>query len=340
MNKRNFELRAGRTSRGGSRRTGAVPIVLAAFFLLFIVPSARAETVVWAVGDQVILRLGEGGWQPSPGAPSGYYRSIWGSSSDNVYVVSGATLFRYDGSEWRTEMSLPNTPGYWVELTDVEGKGWNDIYLSGAKEQMGPMYGRYGLLYHFDGSAWSGGEEPVCALRDIAVLANGCIYAGGTCFDYLERRAVYRLYRKEGGSWYAETPINGVDDYQIIRKVSSLQGANAVAVTGYGTLEALSTGNLVAHRDYDVGEYWGYAARSEPCTVASWYVFEHCPYWSIEWGDSWWASANDLWVCGPNGTVLHWTPSGNTVHSTPTSVTLNAIWGTSNEDVYAVGGAA
>ena len=62
------------------------------------------------------------------------------------------------------------------------------------------------------------------------------------------------------------------------------------------------------------------------------------PTVSVSWLNAiWGVSDQDIWVCGPEGTVMHYNGVEWLLVSIPVSVTMRAIWGSSANDVYLVG---
>jgi hypothetical protein len=77
-------------------------------------------------------------------AADAYYSGVWGSSSDDVFVVGGVqrgTIQHFDGDEWTT-MEIPQgTP----PLVWVFGFSAADVYA----------VGEMGTFLHYDGSSWA-----------------------------------------------------------------------------------------------------------------------------------------------------------------------------------------
>jgi len=123
--------------------------------------------------------------------------SIFGASSDNVYIVghcevSAGRIWRYDGTGWqRVDLSLIR--GY---LNAISGSGENDIWIAGGQafyDSTTMGYLDSTLLVHFDGVQWRQvGVERRRGLRCIDVLSPSSVWAGG-------ERGV--LYRFNGAGW-------------------------------------------------------------------------------------------------------------------------------------------
>jgi hypothetical protein len=97
-------------------------------------------------------------------------KSIWGSSSHDVYIaghndLSGGTMFRFDGSTWRP-VPLASAEGGPVQgvidLSQVIGFTANDVYAAGGVTPAGGAPGTIpsSLVVHFDGTSWSAMQVP------------------------------------------------------------------------------------------------------------------------------------------------------------------------------------
>lgn len=299
--------------------------VLAALILVLCASGVSGETIVWAVGGNAILRLEEGVWQPVTGVPTcpsctPNYRRIWGSSSDDVYVVDSANgqLLHHDGTSWQ-QVILPFE--HTLVLYDVFGTGWNDVYV--LAKWLDPGWGGGGdaALYHFDGSAWSYEIFSECPAQDACLLPGGWFQTLGLCYNpYTELNNSILRYRDGSGGWHVEKDFEYFTDHTPYYRFSHLSGTNRIALTGRHE----DGYYFIAAKNFDFSEYWDVIEES----------------YTTQWIDTWWASENELWSCGTGGAVLRWTPSGipgDTVFATPTTAALYGIWGASSADVYAVG---
>lgn len=96
-------------------------------------------------------------------------RSIWGTSSTNLYMVdNGVTaspqsgiipqrIWKYDGTSWSAQ-STPNS----YELITVYGFGSNNIWaVGGERASQGSGFVDNGTILHYDGSTWYFVQSPV-----------------------------------------------------------------------------------------------------------------------------------------------------------------------------------
>jgi hypothetical protein len=223
-------------------------------------PAARAflgaatlNGALYAVGGAVgndpqtnVYRFNGIDWQEVAGLPAP--RSQLGVSEHNgaLYAVGGMnniylnvdTVFRFDGANWHTDVSLPLGPvmsqasaSLNGELLNVGGSQWESIspYVNGfngtawtAKNDLpevreylaagtlnGKLYAVGGngvadaesTVYAFDGTNWAGAASMPAPRRMLAAATlEGCLYAMGGLGDLAIRNDVYRF---DGTNWTA-----------------------------------------------------------------------------------------------------------------------------------------
>jgi hypothetical protein len=105
---------------------------------------AGASNDVWAVGgtpeggtmkpNDVVLHFDGTGWTPSP-LPQIFgrtYFKVWGTGSDNLYVVGEAgTVWHRIGTQWTLESNPPIATG---TLLTVNGCGNGEVYAVGGRD--------------------------------------------------------------------------------------------------------------------------------------------------------------------------------------------------------------
>jgi hypothetical protein len=109
----------------------------------------------------------------------GSINKIWGSNSDNIFVVGGSgTTVNYDGSSWQKLES-----GTQLRLTDIWGLAGNDIYAVGAD-----MSSLDNVVLHYDGISWK--QLPTDQNRKVAVWGtspSNMYFAGDGVYHYNDR---------------------------------------------------------------------------------------------------------------------------------------------------------
>jgi hypothetical protein len=123
---------------------------------------------LWAIGGGIMLHGDGTTWDVVEINGLHSYGAIWGTASDDIYLVGAAGVARhFDGTTW-TPIALGTQTR---DLTTIHGTSANDVFIGGA-----------GTLQHFDGTTWApittgvdtGSRDTVAAvwasLHDIAVL--------------------------------------------------------------------------------------------------------------------------------------------------------------------------
>jgi len=269
-----FHLTGGSWSRQASAPDGAS--------LRYIWGSSPND--VFAVGagaeggtfkDGVILHSNGSGWTamqpPSVGTEiaQGFYGSVWGSSSTDVYAVGDAYLgftqaliAHFDGSSW-TRVRLPYEDEH--SLRDVYGTSPTDVWVGGVI--VGPSDGGpgYGFAFHYNGSDWSYhiiyeefGLRGVWASSPTDVFAVGQVGFRAAVFHY------------DGTAWTRmPVPDTGA--------LNDVWGSSATDVYAAGD-------NGILHYD---GTAWSAVATTG----------------SLQ--DIWGASANDIFAVGGSGRIYY-----------------------------------
>lgn len=205
------------------------------------------------------------------------------------------------GPKWTVVAS-----GMSAALFSVDGTSANDVWIVGADErnELGPA------IRHWDGSAWTRHDS---TLRDedltwIHVFDAEDAYVAGTNGSILARR---------GGTFEAmDTPSE-----QTVWGVWGTDPEHAWAVGG----EAGGGRGFVWRFD---GERW--TAVDLDATLPA----------PTAWFKVWGSSADDVWFCGTDGSLMHWNGTEFAAVSSGTSRTLLTVNGSADgRSVTAVGGA-
>ena len=119
---------------------------------------------VWTVGGVAdgsgpsLIRHYDGSvWEdvPAVGMDGELLFKVWGTASDNVFVVGTDDILHFDGAAWARTPS-PTTS----RLLTLRGRGPDDIYAVGGSSSA--------VVVHYDGSTWSEIEvEPVGGLMGV-----------------------------------------------------------------------------------------------------------------------------------------------------------------------------
>ncbi|HYH78161.1 MAG TPA: hypothetical protein VEX86_00130, partial [Longimicrobium sp.] len=113
---------------------------------------------VWTVGDGGRMLHYDGiGWTND--GPVGFedpLYGVWGSGPADVWAVGeGGSILHYDGA-WSVDTTFAE-----LDLNAVWGTGPGDVWAAGE------AFGGTGVLYHYDGAAWSEVSDPEIELTGL-----------------------------------------------------------------------------------------------------------------------------------------------------------------------------
>jgi hypothetical protein len=322
---------------------------------------------VYAVGDQaVVIRFDGSKWNVlNCGGEN--LNAVWSSSQQNVLAVGSAgTVMRYDGRRWSTM-----TTGTTAELLGIWGRAPYDVYAVGEG----------GVVLHFNGTRWRAVESGVSTvIRDVWGDKSRCFAVG------------------DGGTLLQLSPAScrGIDTGTTAGLLgiggSSATGLHAVGAGGAllqydgsswervrsGTLRTITNvcgtqdGHLVTVCDSRIREFDGEEWTSMDVTPAGYNYYSFEDVWGLSmrslfvlqrdgiqhydgstWSamelpvlpsgdepgpwllDIWGSSANDVYAVGSGGAVLHYDGTGWTATIAGES-DLESVWGISESELYAV----
>ena len=157
---------------------------------------AASATDVWAVGgtpdggatkpNDVVLHFDGASWTPSP-LPQALGRSffkVWGTGSDNLYVVGEyGTIWHRTGTTWALEANSP--PLATGNLTTVQGCSASEVYAVGGQDVLA-----------WDGTSWTrAGVTLENGVNGVSCASPGNVVIVG--FGGLKQRLV-------GGAWVSD----------------------------------------------------------------------------------------------------------------------------------------
>lgn len=277
----------------------------------------------------------------------GIYRSLWGSSPDDLFLVGsggGSTrALHFDGEGWSTVPALDGVPG---RFEVVGGSGPEDVYVGGG----GGIHGSPESLFHFDGTSWQEVERAAreeYGLVDSWTAPTGEVYLSG-------HRGL--LVRAEAGEiseiHHADTPY--------LHDVWGASEANVFAVGSAGTIlhhDGDGWSTVESGTDRDLFTIWGTGPETVFAGGADGTVLHFDGAWSqfppAGTGDVfavWGLAEDDLFaaVADPHderGRILHfdgtaWTPTPVAPpedKDVSFSTDIRAFWGFAPDDVLAAG---
>ena len=290
---------------------------------------------------------------------------VWGSASDSVYAVgnAGKLLRYYNGSLglgwYYYDVAVPGAP--WSDpslnlaAANPSYRNLNGIWGSSSDNVF--VVGDLGTILHFNGSGWQKiGDIPTAAnLRGIWGDPSVGIYVVGDLGTI--------LHSSDGGLKWDKIPVGTLEGLWGVHGIVSGTKVEVVAVGTGGTIMHYRGSSWeVEHSPtltmMDLRDVWGFSdatgvtfyAVGRAANLTSTILQYHSA--TGKWGkmnSPSGADMNDVWgiqsgggtyvfAAGSDGIILRmqngvdWVPMTN-----PSTYSLNAVWGTSPTDVFAVG---
>ncbi len=267
-----------------------------------------------------------------PESDSQALNSIWGSSEDDIWAVGNQyTVLHWDGTDWE-QIVLNSDLGLNAAYDAVWGTGPEDVYVGG-----------WGF-HHFDGQDWhyypfdSGCEVILdgwsCSDSEIFVVSTCTVLIDvHTEVSFYENGLVSTLWHgtDDAISWNSAlwafssqdllwSPGSGIDSWNgsVWTPLSTSGTVNAIWADNPNDIWAV--GSTIAHFD---GISWTEETPTSPVSLNGVYGF----------------APIDIFAAGES-TIIHYDGSAWSEMSVPAvdNLQLMDVWGSSPNDVYAVGG--
>ena len=295
---------------------------------------------------------------------------VWGSSENDVYIVSGideGRITHYDGNSWEyvgSNVKLPSIRGIWGSSADniyvvgrayIEDTNPDPMIWNGVFRQEG--------IYHFDGVSWK--EEDMLDFK----YPLDEIWGSSADDVYVTATQDKTVFHYDGNSW--EILEMGASNHRF----KSIWGSSANDVYLGGLHSTNPTGGnptgSIFHFDGTTWEevvrnnYWNYfkdmwgSSADNIYAVGPGNAGKVLHYNGVSWEEEvvdpnmpgnkyfigvWGSSANDVYVVGKPGSnfglhsnVYHYDGVSWERVNTETDYNLIEIWGSSSEDIYAIG---
>jgi hypothetical protein len=203
---------------------------------------------------------------------------------------------------------IHDVPGFdRFDFMDVWGSGANDVWIVGGltttPEPPAVPSGPVGAIFHWDGATWSSVAPcfGVQFFESVWGLGPNDVWVAGD----------NQVLKWDGAGWY---DFDQGD--QIPGGIIDVWGT---AVDDIWELEYVLTGYVARHY---TGSSWVTVSPNA-----------NGPALYSTWG----SSAEDTWIVGAAGTVLHWDGTALTTVKPLVATDLRSVWGTGPDDVWAVG---
>ncbi len=274
-------------------------------------------------------------------------RGLWGSSATDIYAVGGydTTVLLYNGMRWSDqEEFLPDAAT--ADIHAVWGSTSKNVFIVGGWGYYGINRGH--ILQHNNKKTWKVLTKPPNAyrawineLRGVWGTSKKDYYVvGERNFAVSKQKWIGPLIRyNERNHFEPDNPRQYTENSTLY----DIWGSSPSDVYTVGT--ALEEVCVAAERRC--------AARKricrEECIEYAAYDYTNIMHYDgnnwtlIETGvdadlySVWGSSANDVFAVGTSGTILHYDGNSWTQMSSTTENDLNALWGFAADNVYAVG---
>jgi hypothetical protein len=321
------------------------------------------ECFVAVDGTFMLRRSATGTWSQDDTRQINSLYCVWGVNATDAYAAGlNGQIVHYDGSSWQRQSSQSygsSLQGGWANAADDVyaagldglivhngGSGWS-VAIDGRGSRLKTMWGaaandlhvvaQDGITLHYDGStvefntlpintdyfdAWGLAPDNIVAVGAVGILHyNGSqwtsAYSGGPLYgvwgsdpDYIVAVGFNGAYiRYDGTQWQSLSLVgtanqNGIWGFDRNTTFIAVDGGKVLEVSG-GTIPN-SWDNNDTGTDADLLALWG-------------------------------PSADNLFIVGRSGTILHFDGSGFTAMTSGVNATLGTVWGTAGNDVWAAG---
>jgi len=294
--------------------------------------------------------------------------TLWGVyafANDNAYAVGrDGTILTWNGTQWGPARGA-NPSAVWNAIAGAgdnitfvgnsglavaSGSGGLRDVTTGTTEHLHGLHtidgqtwfgvGDRGAIVRGAGATWTTDTELglTVSLRDVHGRSNDDVYAVG----YLGT-----VVHWDGSAWStvaSDTSVNllgvWVDDLGHVTAV----GKNGIVLTGDATSGLVTQGTY--YSGGDLNDLWGTSDGAFLMAVGTGgrVMVRNPTGWAAVTSPTsqtlesvWGTAANEVWAVGRSGTAIHWDGSTLVRSSTPISAALNGVWGDAADRYYAVG---
>lgn len=280
---------------------------------------------VYVVGaDGTLLRYDGGKWNPTlSGSPYGLY-GVWGASTTSVYAVGAyGTILRHDGATWTLMQS--NTSR---SFTSVWGSSDTDVFAAGTN----------GTIQHYDGVKWRAmASGTTTTLWSVWGSSPTQVFAGG---DYgTVRRYDGKLWSaiNYSSSWWGVRGIWGSSGSEVFAVATSYSGLKmGYVLRWYPKLQKW----LPMHVSGALTGIWGLSSTAMVVVGEKSIQRYDGKTWSKAQGIEdtmygvWGSSVTDVYAVGKTGWILHHDGKAWSTKNFGRARMLTSIWGSSQTNLY------
>jgi hypothetical protein len=273
--------------------------------------SAVLAATIWAVGGSIgattVLAWTGHAWSVVARGPPGVLNGIWGTSANDAWAVGlelvnpsyDGVVMHWDGSAWSTASA--GTPG-----TSLY-RGWSaspeDVWSVGVD-------GAGGFILRRDAGSWiraSTGWGP----NDAWGTSAHDIWAVG-----------YQAIRHWDGTTWSGVPFSADSDLRAVHGIAT------------NDIWAVGSGGTAIHWN---GVAWTRAETGTNATLRGVWERASDDVWAVGTCSLVAGTTNSCNAQSSNATIVHWDGHAWSRYASGTAAWLNAAWGRSADDVWAVG---
>lgn len=325
----------------------------------------RSDTV-YAAGDGVCLQYDGNVWSAVPGGPRGHASAVIADDAGGVTIVQelrGHPIHHFDGTRWSIHPNpLDPDPDYGrIRYDDATGSGVADLCLLSSTTGSGLGGASTSAVDFFFDHTWSrrwtdlqGFLQPSLDLRGVWRSPERDVFAVGPTerYDAYSEYYVARtglIVHFDGSTWEKTTLPSGGRLYDVWGR--SRGDVYAVGLEGtvwhydgtsWTSMQAGTPRDLLGVAGSALDDVYAVGEDNTVlrCRGGSWSDARSDALTVTQASDAWGVSANDYWVVGADGS------GGMTMHSDgttwqkvsqPLTARVNALWGTEDGSVFAVG---
>lgn len=288
---------------------------------------------VWAVGEEGIRKWDGASWskQACRGC-NNRISTVWGVAANSAWAYSSGVLIRWNGTEWFAESSLPD------RATDVRVVWGIDADHMWGIGQGGTLYKKETAGWVSTRTAWHewGGN-----LKYIHGVDENNVFAGG--WDLNGVRSTANILKWNGTSWTDLTPQTGLLSGLWVGSAKNVWIGGVTAGPSYTQYVTMWDGTEWTNRK-------GFIPPAAPRSIGGsgpsdvlipsgteFWRWDGTMFTNLGVGGAeaiWTYDANNIWMAG-GGTVAAYRGKGPMAVWPPKP--LHALWGTSPDNVWAVG---
>lgn len=185
-----------------------------------------------------------------------YSQAIFGFSNENIWTSGNdGKIFHFDGSQWKLSFQYFDVDKMITShINDFYGKSWNDLYAVGTYgSEIDSMY--YGFILHYDGRKWE--EEYVSRSNEqFQIVQSGIqgIFIRGVKYYAFSRDTVMLYKYRNGGVEEAIVmPEERISDHLWVNAIN-----NEILVLERNKLKVYPSNTLIEFPDsYTVYGFFG-----------------------------------------------------------------------------------